>query len=65
MDWSYIEEMLITSDYKGKKVKQEVLNSVKKEIEQLESEIYTLKLEKEMLELANKQLRNDLAGEDL
>lgn len=65
MDWAYIEEMLITSDYKGKQVKREVLDSLKKEIERLEDENKTLQLENEMLELANEQLRNDLAGEDL
>lgn len=65
MDWAFIDDMLITSDYKGKQVKREVLDSVKKEIERVEAENKTLQLENEMLELANKQLMYDLAGDDL
>lgn len=65
MDWPYIEEMLVTSDYKGKKVKGEIVSMLREKIEQLEAEIKTLQFENEMLELANEQLRNDLAGEDL
>ena len=38
MDWNYIEDMLVTSDYKGKKVKGEIVSMLRKEIEQLQSE---------------------------
>jgi hypothetical protein len=38
MDWNYIEDMLVTSDYKGKKVKGEIVSMLREKIEQLQSE---------------------------
>ena len=38
MDWNYIENMLVTSDYKGKKVKGEIVSMLREKIEQLQSE---------------------------
>jgi len=38
MDWNYIEDMLVTSDYKGKKVKGEIVSMLRTKIEQLQSE---------------------------
>jgi hypothetical protein len=38
MDWKYIEDMLVTSDYKGKKVKGEIVSMLREKIEQLQSE---------------------------
>jgi hypothetical protein len=38
MDWNYIEDMLVTGDYKGKKVKGEIVSMLREKIEQLQSE---------------------------